>query len=218
MSAGAITEAKAALVEWGRRMTRDRLAVGTAGNLSIRVGDTVVMTPSGVDYDEITESMVCVLGLDGQLLDGSGQRSSEWPMHNTIYQATQARAIVHAHSPFAVAVSAICDAIPAIHYSVLRLGGPTVRVAPYATFGSDELASVAMAALDGRVAALLQNHGTVAYGPTLAQAYDRAQLTEWIAEVYWRAAVAGSPRILTQAELDEVSAAARRHRYAGGQS
>jgi len=90
-----------------------------------------------------------------------------------------------------------------------------VRVAPYTTFGSDGLAGHAAAALDGRFAALLRNHGMIAYGSTIEQAYDRALLVEWLAEVYWRARLAGTPRILDQAELDAVTQAARQHRYRG---
>jgi L-fuculose-phosphate aldolase len=212
----AIEQARASLVRYGQRMAADRLAVGSAGNLSIRLGDTVVMTPTGINYDQITERNICVLDAEGVLLDGDGARSSEWPMHRRIYDLTDAVAVVHTHSPFAVAMSTVCDELPAIHYAILRLGGPTVRVAPYTTFGSDGLAGVAAEALDGRFAALLQNHGAVAYGDSIDEAYDRALLLEWLAEVYWRARLAGSPRILSDAELDEVREAARRHRYRSG--
>jgi L-fuculose-phosphate aldolase len=212
----AIEQARASLVRYGQRMAADRLAVGSAGNLSIRLGDTVVMTPTGINYDQITDRNICVLDAEGVLLDGDGARSSEWPMHRRIYDLTDAVAVVHTHSPFAVAMSTVCDELPAVHYAVLRLGGPTVRVAPYTTFGSDGLAGVAAEALDGRFAALLQNHGAVAYGDSIDEAYDRALLLEWLAEVYWRARLVGSPRILSDAELDEVREAARRHRYRSG--
>jgi L-fuculose-phosphate aldolase len=215
-SEAAISQARASLVHYGQRMAADRLAVGSAGNLSIRLGDTVVMTPTGINYDLIAERNICVLDAQGVLLDGDGARSSEWPMHRRIYDLTDAGAVVHTHSPFAVAMSTVCDEIPAVHYSVLRLGGPTVRVAPYTTFGSDGLADAASAALDGRCAALLQNHGAVAYGASIDEAYDRALLLEWLAEVYWRARLAGSPRILSDAELGAVREAARRHRYRSG--
>ena len=122
------------------------------------------MTPTGINYDQITERNICVLDAEGVLLDGDGARSSEWPMHRRIYDLTDAVAVAHTHSPFAVAMSTVCDELPAVHYAVLRLGGPTVRVAPYTTFGSDGLAGVAAEALDGRFAALLQNHGAVVYG------------------------------------------------------
>jgi L-fuculose-phosphate aldolase len=211
-----VNRARALLVRYGRAMAADRLAVGSAGNLSIRLHGTFVMTPTGVNYDRIGERNICVLDAEGVLLDGEGARSSEWPMHRKIYDLTDAEAVVHTHSPFAVALSTICDELPAVHYSVLRLGGPTVRVAPYTTFGSDGLADSATAALDGRFAALLQNHGAVAYGASIDEAYDRALLLEWLAEVYWRARLAGSPRILSDAELDAVREAARQHRYRSG--
>lgn len=215
--AAADTEpARAALVRYGQRMVADRLVTGSAGNISVRVGDRIVMTPTGVNYDQVTAESVNVLDLDGTILAGTGQRSSEWPMHRKIYDLTPASAVVHTHSVFSVAVGTICDEIPAVHYSVLRLGGATVRVAPYTTFGSDELAGNVAAALEDRFAALLQNHGMIAYGSSLEEAYERAQIVEWLAEVYWRARLAGTPRILDRAELDAVREQARRHRYRSG--
>jgi L-fuculose-phosphate aldolase len=210
-----IAAARAAVVRYGRRLVADRLVIGSAGNLSVRVGDQIVMSPTGLNYDRVTEESVNVLSATGEVLDGTGRRSSEWPMHRRVYDLTQAGAVIHTHSPFAVAVGTICDEIPAVHYSVLRLGGPTVRVAAYTTFGSDGLAENVAAALDGRFGAVLQNHGAVAYGATIDEAYDRVQLVEWMAEVYWRARLAGAPRILSADELAAVSDAARRHRYHG---
>jgi L-fuculose-phosphate aldolase len=218
-----IEAARAAVVHYGQRLVTDRLVYGSAGNLSIRIGDKIVMSPSGLNYDVITEEHVNVLSADGTILEGTGKRSSEWPMHRRVYELTSggsgdlrnstAGAVIHTHSPFGVTVGSICDEIPAVHYSVLRLGGPTVRVAGYTTFGSDGLAENVAAALDGRFAALLQNHGAVAYGADIAEAYDRVQLIEWMAEVYWRARLAGTPRILSAEELAGVSEAARQHRY-----
>jgi L-fuculose-phosphate aldolase len=214
--AAAVGQARQTLVDFGLKMVRDRLVVGSAGNMSVRLGDIVVMTPSGVNYDEISVASVTVLDAEGSLLDGTGRRSSEWPMHRRVYDLSDARAVVHTHSPFATAVSAVCAEIPAVHYSILQLGGPTVRVAPYTTFGSAGLAGLAGDALADRAGALLQNHGAIVHGRSLAEAYDRAVLLEWLAEVYWRALQAGAPRILTEAELNEVREAARRHRYQAG--
>lgn len=208
-----IEAARAAVVQYGRRLVTDRLVYGSAGNLSIRIGDKVVMSPSGLNYDVITEEHVNVLSADGTILEGTGKRSSEWPMHRRVYDLTDAGAVIHTHSPFGVTVGTICDEIPAVHYSVLRLGGPTVRVAGYTTFGSDGLAENVTAALQDRFACLLQNHGAVAYGADIGEAYDRVQLVEWMAEVYWRARLAGTPRILSAQELAAVSEAARQHRY-----
>lgn len=212
----AAEQARKAIISAGQRMAHDRLVVGSAGNISMRVGDLFVMTPSGVNYDEITEANVNLLDADGTVLAGDGRRSSEWPMHRKIYETTAATAVVHTHSPFAATVSTVSDQIPAIHYSVLRLGGPTVPVVPYTTFGSTGLADSAAAALADRTGTLLQNHGAIVRGSSLAEAYDRALLLEWLAEIYWRALLVGSPRILSAAELDEVSEAARRHRYQSG--
>jgi L-fuculose-phosphate aldolase len=214
-SAASISAARAAVADYGRRMVTDRLVTGAAGNLSIRVGDAIVMSPSGLSYDQVTPETVTVLDAGGTIVDGTGRRSSEWPMHRRVYDLTPARAVVHTHSPFSVAIGTVCAEIPAVHYAILQLGGATVRVAPYRTFGSDGLAGHVAAALDGRFAALLQNHGTVAYGATIGQAYDRALLVEWLAEVYWRARLAGTPRILDTAELDAVTAAFREHDYGG---
>lgn len=210
-----ISQTRAAIAHYGKRMLADRLAVGAAGNISARAGGKIIMTPSGLAYGDLAGVDICVLDADGTVVDGRGARSSEWPMHRRIYELTGAGAVVHTHSAFAVALSTICDEIPAVHYSILQLGGPTVRVAPYSTFGSGELAESSANALDGRYAAVLQNHGAVAYGASLAEAYDRALLLEWLAEVYWRARLAGSPRILGGAELDAVREAARRHGYPG---
>lgn len=208
-----IEAARAAVVQYGQRLVTDRLVYGSAGNLSIRIGDKIVMSPSGLNYDVITTEHVNVLAADGTILDGTGKRSSEWPMHRRVYDLTDAGAVIHTHSPFGVTVGTICDEIPAVHYSVLRLGGPTVRVAAYTTFGSDGLAENVTGALEGRFACLLQNHGAVAYGADIGEAYDRVQLIEWMAEVYWRARLAGTPRILSAEELAAVSEAAKRHRY-----
>ena len=147
----------------------DGLVVGTAGNLSIRAGELVAITPSSVDYDELDPGLVCVVGLDGETVEGERSPSSELPMHLAVYHATGAAAIVHTHAPYATTLGTVVDELPAIHYMIAELGGP-VRVAPYATFGSDELAGSVMAALDGRSAVLLGSHGTLTIGDSLEQA------------------------------------------------
>jgi L-fuculose-phosphate aldolase len=119
---------------------------------------------------------------------------------------------VHTHSPEVIALSAVFDKLPAIHYAIHALGG-TVRVAPYTRFGSEGLAQAAVLALDGRRAAILANHGAICYGRTLAQAYDNAMLLEWLARTYRLARMLGEPMILTDEQLEEVGAEARRRRY-----
>ena len=200
------------LVTYSNRLLDDGLAVGSAGNMSVRAGDEVLITPSGIPYRDLQAADICLVGMDGTQLGGTAEPSSETPMHLAVYAATPARAVVHTHSPEVIALSAVCDELPAIHYAIVGLGGP-VRVAGYARFGSDGLAAAAMAALDGRRAAILQNHGAISYGSTLAEAYDRALLLEWLAHVHRLACSRGEPRILTDTELAEVTAEMRRRRY-----
>jgi L-fuculose-phosphate aldolase len=155
---------------------------------------------------------ICLVGMDGAELQSSETPSSETPMHLAIYAATKAGALVHTHSPEVIALSAARDELPAIHYAITGLGGP-VRVAPYVRFGSAGLAASAVAALDGRNAVILRNHGAVCHGRDLAQAYDRALLLEWLTRTYRLALSYGEPAILSAAELDEVTAESRRRRY-----
>ena len=205
--------ARAQLVGYSARLLDDGLAVGSAGNISVRVGDVVAITPSGISYTEMRAEDVCLVALDGaELAEHMQTPSSETPMHLAIYAATKAAAVVHTHSPEVIALSAARQELPAIHYAITGLGGP-VRVAPYVRFGSDSLAAAAVTALDGRSAAILRNHGAVTYGRDLAQAYDRALLLEWLARIYRLALCYGEPAILSAADLDEVTAEARRRRY-----
>ena len=222
--------ARAQLVRYSARLLDDGLAVGSAGNMSVRIGDRVAITPSGVSYTEMRPEDICLVGMDGAELQSSETPSSETPMHLAIYAATKAHAetgaqaragaetgagagaVVHTHSPEVIALSAGRDELPAIHYAITGLGGP-VRVAPYVRFGSAGLAASAVTALDGRSAVILRNHGAVTYGRDLTQAYDRALLLEWLARTYRLALSYGEPAILSAAELDEVTAESRRRRY-----
>jgi L-fuculose-phosphate aldolase len=206
--------ARAELVSYSARLLDDGLAVGSAGNMSVRSGDLVAISPSGISYAEMRPEDVCLVHPDGTQ-PGEGNRetpSSETPMHLAIYAATTAGAVVHTHSPEVIALSAAREELPAIHYAITGLGGP-VRVAPYVRFGSDGLAAAAVEALDGRSAVILRNHGAVTYGRDLAQAYDRALLLEWLARTYRLALSYGEPSLLSAAELDEVTAESRRRRY-----
>ena len=196
------------IVELGRRMLRDGLVVGTSGNLSIRVGDLLAVTPSGHAYDTLTPELVGVHRLDGGAVEARLAPTSELPIHRLIYGHTGAGAVVHTHSTAATVVSTVVDELPTIHYVLAVLGGP-VRVAPYATFGSPELAANVLAALEGRSGALLANHGAVTYGAGIEAAYDRARYLEWVAEVWLRATTLGpayTPRILGEAEMAEGAA------------
>ncbi|MEU9209600.1 class II aldolase/adducin family protein [Streptomyces sp. NPDC048415] len=195
------------LVATARRTVADGLVVGTSGNVSVRVGGTVLVTPTGVPYDRLTPDDVVGVDLDGRRVLGSLLPTSELPMHLAIYRATDARAVVHTHAAHATAVSTLVPELPLIHYMAGALGGP-VRVAPYATYGTPELAENMLRALADRTACLLQNHGTIAYGATLSQAYDRTAQLEWMSRVWLlSSAVPGlTPTLLSTQQVNEAGA------------
>lgn len=199
---------RALLVRYARSLRSDGLVVGTAGNLSVRSGDVVAITPSGVDYDDLTPESVCVVGLDGRRLECRLEPSRELVLHLAAYRATEAAAVVHSHPPFATALSAVVGELPPIHYLIADLGG-AVRVAAYATPGTEELAEIAALALEGRTAALLANHGAITVGSSLEEAYGRSVLLEWLAGVYLRARSLGEPRLLGDDELERLAEAIR---------
>ncbi|GAA0949278.1 MULTISPECIES: class II aldolase/adducin family protein [Streptomyces violaceusniger group] len=196
------------VVSTARRTTADGLVVGTSGNVSARVGDTVLVTPSGVPYDRLGPRDAVAVDLDGHQVLGTLKPTSELPMHLAIYRETDAEAVVHTHAVHATAVSTLVDELPAIHYMTAALGGP-VRVAPYALYGTDELAAAMLEALRDRSGCLLRNHGTVVHGATLDQAYDRTAQLEWMCQV-WLTAVSVPGRTPSLIPPDEMRRAAEK--------
>ncbi|MFJ4696330.1 class II aldolase/adducin family protein [Streptomyces sp. NPDC088766] len=203
---GEVAHAWEQLVATARRTVADRLVVGTSGNVSVRVGDLVLVTPSGVPYDRLTPDDVTGVDLDGRQVLGTLTPTSELPMHLAVHRTTDARAVVHTHAVHATAVSTLVTELPSVHYMTAALGGP-VRVAPYATYGTEELARNLLHALTDRTACLLQNHGTLTYGTTLDQAYDRTAQLEWMCRLWLTASsVPGrTPNLLTDDQLGEVA-------------
>ncbi|MET8945495.1 class II aldolase/adducin family protein [Streptomyces sp. NPDC004542] len=191
-----------ALVATARRTVADGLVVGTSGNVSVRVGDTVLVTPSGVPYDRLTPHDVTGVDLTGRQVLGTLVPTSELPMHLAVYRTTDAAAVVHTHAVHATAVSTLVAELPAVHYMSAALGGP-VRVARYATYGTEELAENMLRALADRSGCLLQNHGTITHGATLDQAYDRTAQLEWMCRLWLTASsVPGlTPSLLTPRQL-----------------
>ncbi|GGZ34158.1 class II aldolase/adducin family protein [Streptomyces poonensis] len=200
-----VAQAWDALVATARRTVADGLVVGTSGNVSVRVGETVLVTPTGVPYERLTPDDVVGVDLDGRQVLGSLRPTSELPMHLAVYGTTGARAVVHTHAVHATAVSTLVRELPLIHYMAAALGGP-VRVAPYAAYGTHELAENMLRALEGRTACLLQNHGTVAHGSSLSEAYDRTAQLEWMCRVWLTASsVPGlTPSLLSPEQVAEV--------------
>jgi L-fuculose-phosphate aldolase len=201
---GLLAEERSDIVAYARRMVADRLVIGTSGNLSVRRSDLIAITPTGVDYHELTSTDVGVYRRDGAAVEASRAPSSELAMHLTAYNVTGAGAVVHTHAPAAVAVSTLVDELPSVHYLVGMFGGP-VRVAPYATYGTPELADNVADALADRAGCLLGNHGTITVGHSLAHAYSRAQYLEWLCDVWLRARSVGRPRLLDDAEIEKVA-------------
>ncbi|MEF3116286.1 class II aldolase/adducin family protein [Streptomyces chrestomyceticus] len=191
------------LVATARRTVADGLVVGTSGNVSVRVGDLVLVTPSGVRYDRLGPGDLTAVDLEGRQARGTLRPTSELPMHLAVYRATGATAVVHTHAAHATAVSTLVTELPPVHYMTAALGGP-VRVAPYALYGTEELAGNMLAALRDRTGCLLRNHGTIVYGDTLDEAYDRTAQLEWMCRV-WLAAASlpgRTPSLLTPEQLD----------------
>jgi len=193
-----------------RRTAGEGLVVGTGGNLSVRDGDRLLVTATGVDLAGCTAADVVAVDLDGTPLDpASPAPTSELPLHLGVHAdaPSGAAAVVHVHAPWSTAAACVLDELPVVHYQQLLLGG-SVRVAPYATFGTPELAAGVRAALAGRSAALMANHGAVVVGASLEQALERALLLEWLCALHHRATALGEVRTLTEVQQHEVVLAA----------
>jgi L-fuculose-phosphate aldolase len=208
--------ARAALVEGSRVIGQSGMVVGSAGNLSVRSGDRVLITPRGAALAAIDPAALVDVALDDGAVApdhaADSRPSSESALHRAIYAATDAGAIVHTHSHFATVLSALVDELPAVHYVIAAFGGP-VRVARYECFGTHELATSVTEALEGRSAALMANHGAVVTGRDIEHAVTMAIQLEWLASVYYHASVAGTPNILSEAELAAVVDQSRALRY-----
>ncbi|MEV2263825.1 class II aldolase/adducin family protein [Streptomyces anulatus] len=196
------------VVDTARRSAADGLVVGTSGNVSARVGDLVLVTPSGVPYDRLGPRDAVGVDLEGRQVLGDLGPTSELPLHLAVYRSTDAAAVVHTHAVHATAVSTLVTEVPLVHYAAAILGGP-VRTAAYARYGTPELAEAMLGALEGRTGCLLANHGTVTYGDTLDQAYERTAQLEWLCHLWLTASsVPGrTPALLDAAQLDEVTEA-----------
>jgi L-fuculose-phosphate aldolase len=211
-SSSALGQERAAVADACRRLGAEGLLIGTAGNVSLRVGERVAITATGAVLAELTAEQVTVVDLDGKVVAGTLRPTSELDLHLGVYRRHGAGAVVHTHAPMATAVSCVLDELPCVHYQLLALGG-TVRVAPYATFGTPELAESVLAALDGRSAALMANHGAVTHASTLGKAVEHALLLEWACGVYQRAAAMGRPRVLDEQQQRAVIEAALARDY-----
>ena len=194
------------LTEYGRRMSRAGLSVGTSGNLSIYVPEEGLMaiTPSGLDYEATTPADIVVMDLDAHVVEGERKPSSEWALHTKFYQRhPAARAVVHTHSMYCTTLACLGKPLEAVHYAIGAAGTARIPVAPYRLFGSPELAEAAVEACGDGKAVLLANHGLVAWEGSLPKAFSLARDLEFTAELQWRAMAVGTPTILTDSQMAE---------------
>jgi L-fuculose-phosphate aldolase len=207
-----LADRREAVAAASRRLAAEGLVLGTSGNVSARAGDRVAITPTGAVLAELRADDVTVVDRDGRVVGGELAPTSELDLHLGVYERYDAGAVVHTHAPMATALSCVVDEVPCVHYEMLRLGGP-VPVAPYATFGTPELAAGVLDSLEGRTATLMANHGAVAYAQDVDAAAELMRLLEWACTVYWRASALGRPRALDEDARAAVVAAALERGY-----
>ncbi|WP_317987869.1 class II aldolase/adducin family protein [Hyalangium gracile] len=190
-----------AIIATARRLNPSGLNQGTSGNLGHRVEDGFLVTPTGMDYDSLRPEDIVFMRFDGSS-EGPRLPSSEWRFHRDILVARpEVQAVLHTHSLHSTALACLRRGIPPFHYMVAVAGGTDIRCAPYATFGTEELSRHAVAALEGRKACLLANHGLITVGADLAGAFKLAVEVETLAAMYLRALQVGEPVLLDDAEM-----------------
>jgi L-fuculose-phosphate aldolase len=193
------------MVEVMQAMDERGLNRGTSGNVSARCGEGMLVTPSGIPAGRLQPEHMVLIQSDGSTAKGSLKPSSEWRMHQGILdRRPDVGAVVHCHSRHATILACANKPIPAVHYMVAVSGGTSVPVAPYATFGSPELAEVVVEALDGRYATLMANHGQIVAAPNLDYALAIAEEIEEQAAVYWGTLAIGGPTLLADAEMNHI--------------
>ena len=189
------------MIATARRMNTSGLNQGTSGNLSQRVEDGFLLTPTGMDYDVLEPEDIVLMRMDGSH-EGRRAPSSEWRFHRDVLASRpEVGAVLHAHAMFCTTLACLHRGIPSFHYMVTKAGGADIRCAPYATFGTEELSRHAVEALEGRKACLLANHGMLALGRDLEGAFKLAIEVETLAAMYWRALQVGEPVLLDAAEM-----------------
>lgn len=195
------------VAEFGRRMSAEGLSNGTSGNLSVYVPEEgyMVLSPSGMRYEDIQPEDVVVMTLDGKVAAGGRKPSSEWALHTTFYKhKPHARAVVHTHSVYCTTLAVLGEPIRAVHYVIGDAGAAEVPCAPYQLFGTEALAEAAMKVCGKSDGVLLGNHGLVCCGKDIKSAYGLACNLEFIAEIQCRAMSIGKPNVLTEEQMAEV--------------
>jgi L-fuculose-phosphate aldolase len=203
-------ELRGEIARIARQMSASGLVPTTSGNVSARTPEgNVLITPSGLAYDVLEPEDIVLVSLDGEALEGTLEPSSEVPMHTGLYRSKpHVGGVVHTHAPYATALSCLGLEIPPVHYLLAALSEEgRVPLAPYATYGTEELAGYASNALgDSHSVCLLQNHGTIAVEETVGQAYAMTEILEEMAEIYYRTKLAGEPILLSPDDVADTRA------------
>jgi len=197
-------EERELVVEYGKKMSADRLSTGTSGNISIYNAEKGLMaiSPSGMDYFSTTPEDVVITDLDAHIVDGKRKPSSEWALHTIFYKnKPDMRAVVHCHSMYCTTFAVLGEPIRAVHYVIGDANTDVIPCAPYQTFGTVELAEAAAKTCGNSNAVLLGNHGLVVCGTSLKSAYSLACNCEYIAELQYRAMCIGTPHVLSDADM-----------------
>ncbi|MBA2398094.1 MAG: class II aldolase/adducin family protein [Bradyrhizobium sp.] len=197
-------EKRQSIIDACRSMNALGINQGTSGNISLRHDTGLLITPTSVPYETMQPKQIVFMDLDGSF-DPAQRPSSEWRFHLDILKARpEVNAVVHAHPPYSTILAIMGLEIPPIHYMIAVAGGDTIRCAPYATFGTQELSEHAVRALEDRLACLLEHHGMIAVGPSLSKATWLAVEVETLARQYHGCLQVGTPRLLPTAEIENV--------------
>src|SRR5580693_8253805 len=204
MLAKADREKRQSIIDACLRMNAIGINQGTSGNISLRHDAGMLITPTSVPYEEMTPEQIVLMDFDGGFAPAQ-KPSSEWRFHLDILKARpEVNAVVHAHPPYATTLAIMGREIPPVHYMIAAAGGDTIRCAPYATFGTEQLSRHAVSALEGRLACLLAHHGMIAIGPSLARAMWLAVEVEALARQYHGCLQIGEPPLLSSDEIERV--------------
>ena len=199
-------EERALVTAYGLRMISEGLAAGTSGNISVYNPETgyMAISPSGVPYEDTKAEDIVIMDLDGHIIDGAKKPSSEYELHSNIYKLrSDIRALVHAHSTYCTTLACMGEPLRAVHYAIADAGVATLPMAPYETFGTPQLAgAVAEAVGDKAKGLLMANHGMIAGGGSLNEAFSLALTMEWCAQIQWRCMCAGRMNVLTDEQMD----------------
>jgi L-fuculose-phosphate aldolase len=201
------------VIRYAKKLNSKKLSALRSGNISVRFKEGFLITPSGLKYSLLKSKNIVFVSLKGEFNKKKGIPSSEWRFHQDIYlNKKEAKAIVHAHSTCATAISAYGKAIPAFHYMIAMAGGNNIKCAKYATYGTRNLSKNIIKSLKNRTACLIGNHGQIALGENLSTAFELAEEVENLSHQYINALKIGKPKILSLKEMNKVLRKAKNYK------